>query len=78
MPKFYLGLLVVCFIWGCAAKTTKAIDADALRKEIEALCVEGGRKEDIVYFIENGDNAKAREIVRQLKWQKLEGCDDSR
>jgi len=77
MQKYYLSLLLLCLSSGCATKTptTKSIDADTLRKEIEAVCAEGGRKEDIFYLIEQGDNAKAREIARRLRTEKLEGCD---
>ncbi|KHD09788.1 hypothetical protein PN36_10620 [Candidatus Thiomargarita nelsonii] len=76
MQKYYLSLLLVCLSSGCATKTpTKSIDADSLRQEIEAVCAEGGRKEDIFYFIEEGDNAKASDIARRLRSEKLKGCD---
>lgn len=77
MPKFHISLLVAVFIWGCAAKTTtiKAMDAEALKIEIKEICSQGGRKEDVIYFIENSDNVRAKEIVRQLGWDALGGCD---
>jgi len=69
-------LLLLCLSSACATKTPiKSMNADSLRQEIEAVCAEGGRKEDIFYFIEEGDNAKASDIARRLRTEKLEGCD---
>jgi len=52
----------------------KSINIDSLKKEIEAVCAEGGRKEDMMFLIENSDNVRAKEIMRRLKYEKLEGC----